>query len=214
MKHFFLAIIFICACLLVSAQNKDSVVITGEEYIPVEGRGEVPGKLEGYWILHSGLNSLSNKKHTKATTNKSATTPIATSKQSTTSTKTKNGVTTTTTTTTTESEVKYNKEKAKKITPAQGSKLHNPQKPSLSFYGLNQTFTGFTGCNKFSGRFTSKGNAINLTSANPSTKMVCIGEYDEAEFINKIERVNAYKINSGRLQLLGNGSVLLTFVRQ
>jgi heat shock protein HslJ len=191
------------------AQKNDSILITGEEYLPVEVRGETPGKLEGAWILTSGVR-LSNTGNAKKYYKPKPEPGTELSKQSSSTTTNKDGVKTTTT----ETEVRMVMDPGPQITPPQKKKLHKPDSPSINFYGENQTFSGFTGCNKFSGRYSSKGNKLSLTDANPSTKMVCIGDYDEKEFLKKLESVTSFKITGGKLQMMNNNDVILVFARK
>jgi heat shock protein HslJ len=103
----------------------------------------------------------------------------------------------------------------KKITPAQSGNYHIPQKPYLSFYGSNETFSGFSGCNKLSGRYKMMGQKnINLEKAALSTRMACIGDYDENLFINSLHEINAYNIENNQLRFLKGGTVILVFLKR
>lgn len=102
-----------------------------------------------------------------------------------------------------------------RITPPQSSNYHIPEKPSLSFFGSNETFTGFTGCNKIAGRFkVVYPNVISFQNAAPSTRMACIGDYDETAFINALHRIKTYKTDGGRLRMFDGEKVVMVFVRQ
>lgn len=102
-----------------------------------------------------------------------------------------------------------------KITPPQGSRYHIPDKPTISFYGSNETFSGFTGCNRFSGRYEMPDSStILLKTAAPSTRMVCIGDYDEDVFIAHLHRVDKFRGQDDRLELLEGDKVIMTFVRK
>lgn len=101
----------------------------------------------------------------------------------------------------------------KRITQQQSDNLHYPDKPGISFYAQNETFTGFTGCNKFSGRYEAKGSKLSITTG-ASTKMECIGQYEEKEFMSKLQKVNNYKVDGGRLELLHGDDVVLVFGRK
>jgi heat shock protein HslJ len=197
-----------CASFSCLSQSTD-VKVTGEEYIPVEGSGKTPAALQGEWVLSSGIKA-SNKKHSREYYKSKPAPGTKLNSQTKTSTEVKNGVTITRT------EETYDRvaEPGKQVTPAQKSNLHKPGKPTISFFGLNQTFSGFSGCNKFAGRYSVSGNTINFIAENPSTQMVCIGDYDEADFLQKLKRVNGYKASSDRLQLLSGSNVLLTFKRK
>ena len=188
------------------SSGSEEVTVVGTEYIPVEGKNEfgIRGDLEGNWLLESAPGgSLAN--------NRSAAPPIVMRNDTTTRTETVNGVTTTS------SSVQIIKPQDARITPAQSSNpnIHVPEKPSLRFFGSNETFSGFTGCNKISGRFTQMGrSSLSFSKANPSTKMVCIGEYDEEAFVGMLRRVTNFKSNGGKLQLMEGDNILLVFSKK
>lgn len=195
--------------------STDTVVITGTQYIPIEGRSETGtlADLEGAWELDSLNGTLVPG---KSAINVEVLTPTVPEggewrHDSTTTTQTVNGVTHTTTT------VLIDKmgTPGNKITPPQGSNYHIPAKPSISFFGANETFSGFTGCNRFSGRYAVAGkDSISLQSAAASTKMVCLGDYDEDAFLNTLRRVNTFKAENGKLELLEGDKVILVFSKK
>ncbi|MDB5190699.1 MAG: hypothetical protein JWQ96_262, partial [Segetibacter sp.] len=135
-----------------NAQTGDSVIVTGEAFIPIEGRAQTPANLAGSWVLTSGLKA-KNKEKAKEFYEKKPE-PGTETRRDTKTTTAANGETTT--------EVEYDiiAKPVKQITPRQKSKMHKPEKPSINFFGLNQTFSGFTGCNKISGRYTLSGNKM------------------------------------------------------
>jgi heat shock protein HslJ len=186
--------------------GSEEVKVVGTEYISVEGKNEfgIRGGLKGNWILESAPGgSLAN--------NKAGIPPIETKNDTVTRTETVNGVTTTSST------VQMTKPQDARITPAQSSNpnMHVPEKPSLRFFGSNETFSGFTGCNKLSGRYTQMGNnGLSFSKANPSTKMVCIGDYDEEAFVGMLRRVSSFKSTGGKLQLMEGDNVLLVFSKK
>lgn len=195
--------------------STDTVIITGTQYMPIEGRSETgtPVDLEGAWELvsmngapipgRSNINvDITTKKIPEGTEIRH---------DSTTSTQTINGVTHTTTTVL----VDRMGTSGNKITPPQGANYHVPAKPSINFYGSNETFSGFTGCNRFSGRYALTGkDTISLQSAAASTKMVCIGDYDEDAFLNTLKRVNSFKAENNQLELKEGNNVLLVFSKK
>lgn len=182
---------------------------TASEYIPVEGHSQtgVPKELQGTWLLTSGVrktkpnSDFGNKKLAPGTEFR---------RDSVTRTTVVNGETRTTT----EVNIERMGSPIKQITPPQKDNMHKGEKPSIAFYGLNETFSGFTGCNKYSGRYKITGNKIILLIGAPSTKMVCIGEYDEQDFLNSVKRVNTFRANNGRLELMDGDNVLLSFARK
>ncbi|MCY7421373.1 MAG: META domain-containing protein [Chitinophagaceae bacterium] len=183
----------------------DTIIITGVQKIPLLGRSEngILQEIEGTWQLVSingndvadfgGFDS-SLIKRTNVTSGTLTRTKVI------------NGVTTT------ETIIERPANEGKKITPAQSGHYHIPQKPYLSFYGSNETFSGFSGCNKLSGRYRIIGQKnINLSKAAASTRMACIGDYDENLFINTLHEVNSFKIEKGQLQFLKGSKVVLVF---
>ncbi len=183
----------------------DSVIVTGVQKLPILGRSEngVVHDIEGTWELVSvngnliaefgGFDSALLKKNV-AKADTIVRTEII------------NGVTRT------ETIIERTAYQGKKITPAQSGNYHIPQKPYLSFYGSNETFSGFSGCNKLSGRYKMIGQRnINLEKAALSTRMACIGDYDENLFISLLHDVNGYNIENGQLQFLKGGKTILVF---
>lgn len=187
--------------------NADTSV--GSEYIPIEGRSEngIPKELQGTWLLVSGIKK--TKPSVDVDTKKLAP-GTEFRRDSVTRTTTINGETRTTT----EVNIERMGTPEKKITPPQKDAMHKAEKPSISFYGLNETFSGFTGCNKYSGRYKITGNKILLLDGAASTKMVCIGEYDEQEYLNSLKRINSFRASNGRLDLMDGVDVILTFSRK
>jgi heat shock protein HslJ len=198
----------------------DTVAITGAEYIPVEGRNEagVRPDLQGTWMLQSlnGSTITEANKLNIDVTNKALGKESGSGKKyengtevrrDSTVTKLKDG------STQTETMVYLSKDnRGNNITPPQGTNYHIPARPSLSFYGSNETFSGFTGCNKISGRYLMSGkNSISFQNASASTKMVCIGDYDENAFLDALHRVNSFRATNGKLELMDGANVVLVF---
>lgn len=198
----------------VAGSPSDTVFISGTQYIPLEGRSETGtrAELEGSWVLDS-LNGAS----IPGRSNINVEVPPKTGdgsewkRDSVTTTEKVNGVTETVT--------MVNMERmttpGNKITPPQRESYHIPAKPSINFFGANETFSGFTGCNRYSGRYAVGGkDTISLKGAAASTKMVCLGDYDETAFLNTLRRVNSFKAVNGRLQLSEGDKVLLVFSKK
>lgn len=198
-----------------SPLSSDTIIVTGTQYLPIEGRSETGTRadLEGSWELDSLNGSLVPGRSNINVEVLTPKIPVGGEYRhdSTTSSRTVNGVTTTTTT------VLVDKmgTPGNQITPPQGPNYHIPAKPAISFFGANETFSGFTGCNRFSGRYIVAGReTINLQSAAASTKMVCLGDYDETAFLNTLRRVSSFKAVNGRLRLLEGNNVLLVFSKK
>ncbi|MDQ6814060.1 MAG: META domain-containing protein, partial [Bacteroidota bacterium] len=175
MKKFALVIVAVILTSLVVNAQKDTKENndTSAEYIPVEGRSVkgVPVELQGTWILASGIKK--TKPNAGIGSRKMAP-GSEIRRDSVTRTTTVNGETHTTT----EVNIERMGVPQKQITPRQKDNMHQAEKPSISFYGLNETFSGFTGCNKYSGRYKLLGKRLILLDGAASTKMVCMGEYD------------------------------------
>ncbi len=192
----------------------DTVIVTGSEFIPIQGKSPLGTRagLEGAWVLNT-INGTAIPGQSNLHVDLTKKIPAGTENRhdSTTSTQTINGVTQTTTTIL----IDKMETQGNKITPPQGPNYHIPERPSISFYGENETFSGFTGCNRFSGRYSVRDtNTINLQSAAASTKMVCIGDYDENAFLNTLHRATSFRSNNGRLELLEGSNVLLVFSKK
>lgn len=198
----------------IKTASSESVVIAGSEYIPVEGRSGLGTRheLEGSWELDS-LNGMLVPGKSNLNIEPQPSLPANTEirrDSTTTTTKVKDETRSTTTVL-----IEKTGPAGNKITPPQGSNYHIPAKPSINFFGANETFSGFTGCNKFSGRYTMSGkDTISLRSAAASTKMVCLGDYDEVDFLNTLRRVNSFRTVNDRLELLNGNEVLLVFLRK
>ena len=199
-----------------SSTEADSVVVTGTQYIPVLGKNEagVRPDIKGTWVLQSMPGSTMGGLKTPNIINETAQSmqeaKRSGEKRDSVVTKTKDGVTRT------ETNIVYMEDsRGNKITPPQGANYHIPQRPSINFYGSNDTYSGFTGCNKISGRYSVTGtNSITFKNATPSTKMVCIGDFDETEFVNTLQRVTSFKSVDGQLQLMEGDKVLLVFAKK
>lgn len=185
----------------------DTTLVT--EYIPIEGRSEsgVPKALQGTWVLASGIQRL---KPTVDIGTKKLAPGTEIRRDSVTRSTTVNGETRTTT----EVNIERMSTPVKQITPAQKENMHKAERPSISFFGANETFSGFTGCNKYAGRYKITGNKILLLDGAASTKMVCLGEYDEQDYLNSLKRINSFRAHSGKLELMSGNEVVLTYVKK
>lgn len=177
-------------------KGPDSVFVTGAQFIPLYGKSEtgINPNIEGTWVLESmeGLVVKGDvvERFKLIEASKYKTTNLA------------------------DTAITYS-EAGAKITPKQKDNYHIPEKPSISFYGANETFSGFTGCNRFSGRFEmSDSNSISLKNATPSTKMVCLGDYDEDKYIENLHKINKFETTDETLKLMEGGKAILTFSRK
>jgi len=89
---------------------------------------------------------------------------------------------------------------------------NTPMQPYIHLYGSNGSFVGYTGCNRISGFLSGTGgNTIHFDNTNPSTAIPCAGGNDEQVFLSALQRVNAYSISNGQLQLMDGNNVVMTF---
>lgn len=86
-------------------------------------------------------------------------------------------------------------------------------KVSILFSKDNSHFAGFSGCNRYSGKYEIKKESL-LFDNIISTKMAC-PETDmafENNYLNNLNKVNNYAINGDTLFLKNNGRAILTFI--
>ena len=196
------------------AKTSDSIAISGAQYIPLYGKREsgVSPDIQGLWVLETMDGVAVKGDDGKKLDSIAAAKKTAQSrKDSITYSRNSNGVQQVIT----EVVLDQDGNTKPKITPPQGSNYHIPEKPTISFYGSNETFSGFTGCNRFSGRYEMPdSNSLSLKAATPSTKMVCLGDYDENKFIDYLHRVTKFKGTDERLELMDGDKVIMTFTRK
>jgi heat shock protein HslJ len=77
--------------------------------------------------------------------------------------------------------------------------------PRLMFRGDGRV-SGFGGCNRLSGTYEARGDRLTLGPL-ATTKMACADVMDiESAFLGALGRVRRWKLQSGRLALLADGS--------
>lgn len=84
-----------------------------------------------------------------------------------------------------------------------GQKVNQTDKniPFLSLNSTENTLTGFSGCNNFSGDFTLKfGNRVNFSKI-AATRKYCENTPYEAEFLKVLGTIDNYTINNNTLSL-------------
>lgn len=69
---------------------------------------------------------------------------------------------------------------------------------------------GFTGCNKFFGKYEMNGDSIRLSDLG-STKMACPAMEQENKLMGILARVDSYSISDYLLTLYGGGKAIATF---
>lgn len=85
------------------------------------------------------------------------------------------------------------------------------QLPKFNLYLDNGSFTGYTGCNSVSGRFSVSGNSLQFMNTQPSTNIECLGGLDQTVLLDLLRRVNSYSYVGDELQLMQGNQVLLRF---
>lgn len=221
MKH--LIVYILCAVLFSFCKSPGStsgnsrrpfdttaIKVIGDTLISVDVRKQVDQSLEGKWILESimGVPLPESKIDTSAFNRKT----VAEERRDTVETTETRGGRTRTVRNITIQKPQSNEQR---ITPPQGANYHIPEPPSINFYGSNETFSGFTGCNKFAGRYQRFDSiGIRLNNAEASTKMVCIGSYNEEDYLQKLRRTTRFETANGRLKLYEGETELLAFRRE
>jgi len=83
--------------------------------------------------------------------------------------------------------------------------------PSIQFQ-TDSNFFGFTGCNRFSGRYIKR-QSISSFEPGAMTKMYCEGSM-ENEFLDLLQQSNQISIEGYKLLLLKDNKILLSFVKK
>ncbi|WP_229379426.1 META domain-containing protein [Fibrella forsythiae] len=91
--------------------------------------------------------------------------------------------------------------------------LYPNRKPSLTFDATNHRIAGSTGCNSFSGPFSTNGHIFTFPEAAVMTRMMCPGPGEET-FLAMIKKVNRFSITDNTLSLLTGDVELMRFVRK
>ncbi len=85
--------------------------------------------------------------------------------------------------------------------------------PTMTINATRHVFSGNTGCNSMSGSFNFSGNDIQFSRSINTSKMNC-NDYDEANFLATLKKVDNYTINGDQLELKQGSTLLLTFKRR
>jgi hypothetical protein len=85
--------------------------------------------------------------------------------------------------------------------------------PTMTINATRHIFSGNTGCNSMSGSFNFSGNDIQFSRSINTSKMQC-NDYDEANFLATLKKVDNYAINGDQLELKQGSTLLLTFKRR
>jgi len=92
------------------------------------------------------------------------------------------------------------------------AELFSMKTPELQFTASGQRVAGNTGCNRVTGSFTVEGDAFRFNNL-ASTKMGCPG-YDEAIYMDALNRVNRFRLNADQLSLFQDSTLLMTFAKK
>lgn len=91
--------------------------------------------------------------------------------------------------------------------------LYPGKKPEISFDVVNNTVSGNTSCNSFSGKLKADSIRINFTEPFVMTKMACPGE-GEAAFLQAIKKINKYNISDNTLTFIMGDIAMMRFKRK
>ena len=85
------------------------------------------------------------------------------------------------------------------------------EKPGFQFMKGEEIINGFTGCNRFTSKYTVEGDKISFTNMETTTKDECKGEYTDAFFFQSLRRTISFRMNNGNIEFLRGEKVLMTF---
>lgn len=83
----------------------------------------------------------------------------------------------------------------------------------LQFEKSNNTVSGTTGCNRFTGTYTADTANLTFLQNRALTKMACPG-YDEQRFLTAMDRINRYRLIEGQLELMQNEEIVMIFAKK
>lgn len=99
-----------------------------------------------------------------------------------------------------------------KLMPVLASDTATGNIPAIKFNVTEGSFTGSTGCNAMTGKFTLNGTMLAFKEQMVDKKNMCQG-YNEDAFMTSLLKVNHYKIEDGVLQLMVDQTILSKWVR-
>ncbi|WP_224483375.1 META domain-containing protein [Robertkochia aurantiaca] len=82
--------------------------------------------------------------------------------------------------------------------------------PNLEINANENSFVGFTGCNRMRGTIFSEGKLLRFTNIT-TTRMACPFTEGENELLQRLRKATSYEISNNRLRLFNPDSTLLTF---
>ncbi len=89
-----------------------------------------------------------------------------------------------------------------------------PEKPSIQFNLMDETINGYTGCNRFTSKFSVEGDKIKFINAEATTKDECKGEYNDSQFFQALRRIAFFRMNNGNIEFLRGDKVIMVFAKE
>ena len=86
------------------------------------------------------------------------------------------------------------------------------KQPYLKFEESKNSVTGYTGCNRLSGKYMADESALTFQQV-VSTRMACIGDSYEQQVLEVLNSATGYKIVDHELHLLGPDGTLAILTR-
>lgn len=96
----------------------------------------------------------------------------------------------------------------------EGQDVQRPQNTQTAFIRFEEGKTsvhGFTGCNRFFGKYELNGQNLALSGLG-STRMACPDMDQENQLMDILSRVDSYRISGEVLTLYANGTAVATFM--
>ncbi|WP_276497513.1 META domain-containing protein [Pontibacter litorisediminis] len=96
----------------------------------------------------------------------------------------------------------------------EGQDVQRPQNTQTAFIRFEEGKTrvhGFTGCNRFFGRYELDGQNLKLSNLG-STRMACPDMDQENKLLDVLSRVDSYRIAGDLLTLYAGGTAVATFM--
>lgn len=101
-------------------------------------------------------------------------------------------------------------EKEWKLTELNGTPVNTPRVPTIQFTKEGQRVSGFAGCNRMMGTFTITGEALKFSPL-AATKMACMDENVETQYLQALTKVSAYSVKDGELSLTDGTAAVAKF---
>ncbi|MCK7555321.1 META domain-containing protein [Chitinophaga sedimenti] len=82
--------------------------------------------------------------------------------------------------------------------------------PTIKFEKEGGRVSGYAGCNRMMGTFTVNGATLKFSPL-AATKMACMGDNVETEYLSALAKVNAFGVDAGMLQLQEGEAIIAKF---